>query len=362
MSRCLRPGDGLILATSPVPFVLDSDSDTNQDISAIQKKTPLRPSKCRIASISLIGTIPYGAGKESASWQHKHESAREIRNNCRVTSRESVFLNRNASNSPTKFRRESFTLCEDRSDDGYEKEPGPHMEAFNNPPGSRNANRKRVKRKLNHELHKGNTKLSRRKYTNQLDLTTKDEIDHGSTLTEQISSAGEIVALAAHVEELETMGCGAGGRMPNFDILKSARELLGNSPADAPGLPGTDFGAFALCGVVGEVVKIMIADAVDLEDSCYGAEDLSLDLEDSDIFVSEDVVVDESLVSAKPGAMSTEKPELALLDWPGWFDNLDEDRPDDDFGCERKLDHLVKSAAKYRYPLRVVLFPPQANR
>lgn len=132
-------------------------------------------------------------------------------------------------------------------------------------------------------------------------------------LMEQIAGAEEIVALAAHVEGMETIGPGAGEQMPSIDILGSARQLLGSTRSDAPGLPGTGYSAFALCDVVGEVEKIMTEDAVDPGDAWYGAEDPSLDSEDSEIFVSEDVEVGEGLRSINSSATSPESPRCSTV-------------------------------------------------
>lgn len=316
MSPRPRPVHGLDEAVSSFPFHFDTIFKTNED--ANQHETNPASSRQGIASVSLIGTIPYEASR-NASWLHDTERDQGSREESLVTSKESVTLSdtphmtRTRRDSSGRFARRSGTL--------------PKPKSQSSPSGSHTSKRqmqKLKKRGPDHDPRDVEPQHSRRKRTRGLG---SDNGDDGLTLTEQISGAGETAAIAAHVEDFETMGRGAGGRMPSADILGFMRESLGNTRADAPGLPGSGHSAFALCGVVAQIEKVMIEDAKNPEDAWYGAECLSLDSEDSEIFVSEgDIVLGDDQENIVSNATTAEKPESVLLDWPGWFDDEIEEK------------------------------------
>lgn len=299
-----RPADGPDEAVCPA-------IDTTEEAIMDGHQTDPASSKHSIASISLIGTIPYGASRND-SWLYDAEKDRESREDSRVTSRESIYLSDVEHIRP---RRESHGQLSRHFDTLRE----PHSQSRSS---SRFHTGKRhlqnLKRELDPDLQDVEPRPCLQKRPRQL------AFDLGGdrlTLTEQISRAGETAAIAAHVEDFETMGRGAGGRMPSADILGLIRESLGNTRADAPGIPGSGHSAFALCGVVAQVEKIMIDDAGDPEDAWYGGEYLSLDSEDSEIFVIEGRVMGEVPENIMMDATDASKPESDLLDWPGWLDD-----------------------------------------
>lgn len=314
MSPRPRPGHGLDEMVSPISLYFDTIFKTNEDANADQHKTSPSPASSRqgIASMSLIGTIPYEASR-NASWLHDTERVQGSREESLVTSKESVTL----SDTPhmTGPRRDSRGRFARRS--GTPPKPNLQPSLSGSHTGKRPMQNLK-KRALDHDLQNVDPRPSCRKRTRGLG---SDNGDDGLTLTEQISSAGETAAIAAHVEDFETMGRGAGGRMPSADILGLMRETLRNIRADAPGLPGSGHSAFALCGVVAQVEKVMIEDADNPEDAWYGAECLSLDSEDSEIFVSEGDIELRDQENIVSNATTAEKPESVLLDWPGWFDD-----------------------------------------
>lgn len=319
-----RPVHGLDEAVYPSSLHFDAIFKTNEDANADHHETSASPASSRqgIARMSLIGTIPYEASR-NASWLHDTERVQCSREECRVTSKESVTLSdalhmtRTRRGSRGRFARHSGTLPKPNSQPSLS---GSHT-------GKRHMQNLK-KRERDYDPQDVEPRPSRRKRTNRLGF---DDGDDGLTLTEQISSAGETAAIAAHVEDFETMGRGAGKRMPSADILGLMRESLGNTRADAPGLPGSGHSAFALCGVAAQVEKVLIEDANNPEDTWYGAECLSLDSEDSEIFVSEGDIELRDQENISSDATTAEKPESVLLAWPGWFDDdVVEEKPQRD--------------------------------
>lgn len=313
-----RQVDGLDGAVSSGPLQFDTLSNTNEDANADQQEARPESSRRNIASMSLIGTIPYEASR-NASWLHEsQEETRVISKESITSSGNSRMTTRTRRDNCGRFARQSGTLAQPNL---QPKSPsGFHT-------GKRRLKNNVKKRDFDHDPQDDEPRPSCRKRISRPGI---DSGDDGRTLTEQISSAGETAAIAAHVEDFETMGRGAGGRMPSVDILGLMRESLGNTRADAPGLPGSGHGPFALCGVVAQVERIMIEDTDNPEDVWYGAECLSLDSEDSEIFVSEGNIELGDQQNIQSDAANAEKPESALLDWPGWFDDGVEEEPQRD--------------------------------
>lgn len=307
MPSLTRQADALEEAVSPVPL----HCDATEDVEMAGHQTHPATSSHSIASMSLIGSIPYYEDSRNASWLHDAGRDHNSRQESRVTSAE--LMRRPRRESHGQLARHLDTL----------REPNIHSRSSSRSHTGKHHSLN-LKRELDPDLQDIEPSPSRHKRTCRLDFNHGDE---RLTLTEKISRAGEIAAIAAHVEDFETMGRGAGGRMPSADILGLMRESLGHTRADAPGIPGSGHSAFALCGVVAQVERIMIDDAGDPEDAWYGAQYLSLDSDDSEIFVCEDFVMEDVSKNAEMGATVAEKPESDLLDWPGWFDNEVEKDP-----------------------------------
>ncbi|CAN8101182.1 unnamed protein product [Discula destructiva] len=138
---------------------------------------------------------------------------------------------------------------------------------------------------------------------------------------------------------METYGLGPGGRMAGVHFLYAMRSTMYLYNRDTPGLPESHYRPFVLCGVIASVHKVLAADAVDPADPCFGDDDLSLDSSDSEVFVGEDLVLDESVVQTVRALPQT-PPE-----------------PD----AQQSLGHFVGNNGRYRYPEGLRLFRQRRN-